>query len=168
MCSPICCSFADALRPAIYRVFGKMPAKDILLETSGVANPLNVLQSMKDLDDLVQLGLVIVLVDAYLLFSKFENENFFCDGVLRSQIEYANVLVLNKIDLLPKDQEKNIFATLHKINKNALILKSKFGRIHFAVLEHALDEVHKNDTGKKILGSLAQHDCTKIRRERNV
>lgn len=147
----VCCSLADALRPAIYRVLGKMPAKDILLETSGVANPLNVLQSMKDLDDLVQLGLVIVLVDAYLLFSKFENENFFCDGVLRSQIEYANVLVLNKIDLLPKDQEKNIFATLHKINKNALILKSKFGRIHFAVLEHALDEVHKNDTGKKIL-----------------
>ncbi len=146
----VCCSLADALRPGICRVLGKMPTKDILLETSGVANPLNVLQAMKDLDDLVQVGLVIVLVDAYILFSKFENEKKFCDGVLRSQIEHADVLVLNKIDLLPRDQEKNICATLHKMNNKALILKSEFGRIPFAVLDHALDEVHKNDTDKKI------------------
>lgn len=140
----VCCSLSDTLRPGIGRILEKMPTMDILLETSGVANPFNVIEEVKKLDDIVQLGLIIVLVDAFGL--KDINN---VDGVLCSQIESADILVVNKIDLLPKGKEKEVYKFLNKINNTAFIVKSQFGRIHFALLDSIFDKIYfenkKND-----------------------
>ncbi|MDD4702671.1 MAG: GTP-binding protein, partial [Desulfovibrio sp.] len=53
----VCCSLADSLRPGLLRLLQAAPAEQVILETTGLANPVNVLESLKELDDIVRPGL---------------------------------------------------------------------------------------------------------------
>ena len=60
----MCCSLADSLRPGLLRLIGDMPAEQFILETTGLANPANVMEALSELRDIVQPGLVITVADA--------------------------------------------------------------------------------------------------------
>ncbi|MFR0873997.1 MAG: CobW family GTP-binding protein [Bilophila wadsworthia] len=60
----VCCSLADSLRPGLLRLIGDMPAEQFILETTGLANPANVMEALSELRDIVQPGLVITVADA--------------------------------------------------------------------------------------------------------
>lgn len=53
----VCCSLADSLRPGLLRLIGDMPAEQFILETTGLANPANVMEALSELRDIVQPGL---------------------------------------------------------------------------------------------------------------
>ena len=54
----------DSLRPGLLRLIGDMPAEQFILETTGLANPANVMEALSELRDIVQPGLVITVADA--------------------------------------------------------------------------------------------------------
>lgn len=60
----VCCSLADSLRPGLERIIAAMPAEQFVLETTGLANPANVMEALNGLRDLVAPGLVITVADA--------------------------------------------------------------------------------------------------------
>lgn len=45
----VCCSLADSLRPGLERIIAAMPAEQFVLETTGLANPANVMEALNGL-----------------------------------------------------------------------------------------------------------------------
>ncbi len=139
----VCCSLADALRPGVQRIFTTMPGQDILLETSGVANPNNVATALKDLDDMVKLGLIISVSDAKVLSQSLKQHEhgfaFELDSVATTQIECVDIIVLNKLDLIDTTILTKLRSAITWHNKDALVIECEYGRIPFAMLDEMWD-----------------------------
>ncbi|HZF61348.1 MAG TPA: GTP-binding protein [Desulfovibrio sp.] len=124
----VCCSLADSLRPGLQRLLDAAPAEQIILETTGLANPANVLESMKDLDDLVRPGLVITVADALAWDASGS-------GISMAQVEQADVIIANKSDAVSRQQLEVMMRDLRRCNPKAVILPAVQGNISFAILE---------------------------------
>ncbi|HTN09391.1 MAG TPA: GTP-binding protein [Acetobacteraceae bacterium] len=119
----ICCTVRGDL---IRIVGGLMKRRDkfdgIIIETTGLANPAPVAQTFF-VDDTVRaktrLDAVITVVDAKHLPQRLEDSHEAAD-----QIAFADVIVLNKTDLVTADELAAVEARIRKINK--------FARIHHA------------------------------------
>ena len=124
----VCCSLADSLRPGLQRLLDAAPAEQVILETTGLANPANVLESMKDLDDLVRPGLVITVADAL-------SWDASCSGISLAQVEQADVIIANKSDAVSRQQLETMMHDLRRRNPKAVILPAAQGNISFAILD---------------------------------
>ncbi|MCQ2444296.1 MAG: GTP-binding protein [Mailhella sp.] len=134
----VCCSLADSLRPGIERIVDAMPAEQFVLETTGVANPSNIMAAMEGLRDLVRPGLVITVADALDLSAG--QGGFPADsGVRREQIMRADVVILNKAGDVPAPQLDALAAKLHALNPRALILPASYGSVPFGELDAFID-----------------------------
>ncbi len=127
----VCCSLADSLRPGLLRLMDAMPAEQFILETTGLANPANVLAALNELTDIVLPGLVITVVDALDL----EPDAFPLGGVRLAQVERADVLVVNKADGVDASALNALTERLRGLNSRALILPARYGAIAFAELD---------------------------------
>lgn len=132
----VCCSLADSIRPGLERLIKAMPAEQFILETSGVANPDNVMACMNDLCDLVEPGLVITVADAlHINALQMHQKREALSGIQLSQVQHADVLVVSKADLLDDAACAAVAETLRSINKQALILQAKYGSVPFGELD---------------------------------
>lgn len=127
----VCCSLADSIRPGLERLIHAMPAEQFILETSGVANPDNIMAAMNDLCDLAEPGLVITVADAMALSRGRDS----LSGIYLSQVQHADVLVVSKADLLDEAEIVAMTQTLRSLNSQALILQAKYGAIPFGELD---------------------------------
>jgi len=94
----------------------------LIIETSGLADPAPVLQTFladTDLVTRVELESVVTLVDAAHFQRQIGND------VAREQIAFADLIVLNKIDLLAADDIAPLERHLHVINPTAAIIQTK-------------------------------------------
>lgn len=138
----VCCSLADSLRPGLLRLRAQMPAEQFILETTGLANPANVLEALGELDDLVLPGLVVTVVDA-LDLCRGQAGSCPADitGVRRAQVERADVLIANKADAVSEPELAAVLDRLRALNPQALILPGREGNVAFAELD-AFHSVH--------------------------
>lgn len=128
----VCCSLADSLRPGLLRLVESMPAEQFILETTGLANPANVMASLAELSDIVRPGLVITVVDALDLMRAGDAG---LRGVRRAQAERADVLVVNKADAVEPAALEALMERLRALNGQALLLPARHGSIAFAELD---------------------------------
>ncbi|MEA4856173.1 MAG: GTP-binding protein [Solidesulfovibrio sp.] len=129
----VCCSLAESLRPGLERLMADMPAEQFILETTGLANPENVLESLEALDDLVLPGLVVTVLDAVDLCRQphvLEEP-----GILRAQVERADVLVVNKADAVAAQALPGVLERVAAVNSRALLLTARHGTTAFARLD---------------------------------
>lgn len=115
----VCCSLSGQLRSGINTLMKKAVPDTILLETTGVANPFNLLQELNELDDLVDLEGIITVVDAS--NAMYASKEF---TVFNNQIRAADVLLLNKIDLLDNEELEEVELFLKENNRCAKVLKT--------------------------------------------
>lgn len=137
----VCCSLSDSLRPGIERLKAAMPTETLILETTGLANPQNILPDLRDLSDIINVGLVITVVDCGQVFRA--PEDFATQGVLHDQVAGADVLLLNKTDIVPDNALLQAEACLKAINPRALLLRAQRGNVPYAALDAFFDE-HSN------------------------
>ncbi|MDA1101372.1 MAG: GTP-binding protein [Proteobacteria bacterium] len=98
----VCCTIADALGDALNKVSAMRPAPDhIVIEASGVANPAKIAMYGQGWPGL-RLDGIIVMADAESVRARSEDK--FVGGTVRQQLTAADLLVLNKMDLLTRDQ----------------------------------------------------------------
>lgn len=93
----------------------------LIIETSGLADPAPVLQTFladTDLLTRVELESVVTLVDA----ANFQRQ--IDDGIAREQIAFADLIVLNKVDLLQTDDIAPLERDLRAINPTAAIIRT--------------------------------------------
>ena len=107
----------------------------LIVETSGLADPAPVLQTFladTDLLTRVELESVVTLVDA----ANFQRQ--IDDGVAREQIAFADVIVLNKVDLLDPDDIAPLERDLRTLNPIATFVRT----VHSEVAADGLLGVH--------------------------
>lgn len=93
----------------------------LIVETSGLADPAPVLQTFladTDLLTRVELESVVTLVDA----ANFQRQ--IDDGVAREQIAFADLIVLNKVDLLDPDDIAPLERDLRTLNPIATFVRT--------------------------------------------
>lgn len=118
----ICCVVRGDLIEAVETLISNNKLDYILIETSGLADPLPVAQTFmaEDLGGRVHLDGVITLVDGINYFSN--NEDYF---VAISQIISANIIVLNKAQEISEDQVEGIIKDIKHINEHAFVIVNK-------------------------------------------
>jgi G3E family GTPase len=86
---------------------------------------------------------MVTVVDAFNFFKDFGTNELLQDrnltnidgdyrtivNLLTDQVEFSNVIILNKTDLVNADQLNMLKSVLHKLNPGARIINAEFGRV---------------------------------------
>ncbi len=129
----VCCTLSGRLKPALHQLCSNFRPDFIVLETTGLANPMNFMEELITLSDLVRIDSVTTVVDgpSYL-------ENRVAADIIADQIKSADILLLNKIDLLSSAQVTDVTAQLRRQNPHAAIIPAIRGEVNPALL-YSLD-----------------------------
>jgi G3E family GTPase len=143
----ICCTLAGNLAKAAQRLIDRYHPERIVLETTGLANPLNLLDELAGLNDFVRLDVIVTLVDAL-----HAAEALASSDVASDQIRGGDVIVLNKCDLVDADMLTRVRERLRELNDHAPIIETNFARVHPAMLLGDLDEGLCRETAPNDIG----------------
>ncbi|MGJ3523764.1 CobW family GTP-binding protein [Nitratidesulfovibrio sp. D1] len=128
----VCCSLSGRLRHGLAQVLDRFTPDVVVLETSGLANPLNLLDELHEVSDLVDRGAVITVVDTVSFANALRESR-----VARDQVAAADILVLNKIDIAGPEHIEAAHAMAARINPGAMLHEATGGAIPFGLLTEA-------------------------------
>lgn len=128
----MCCSWGEDLFGTLARVRARRPAPDVLLvETSGVAQPATVARLLRLAPDLEVEG-VVVLVDAETVRERGADR--YVGELVRQQLAEADLLLLNKLDLVTPDQAAEVAQWLGTQVPGVRVAPADRGRVEPAVV----------------------------------
>lgn len=119
----VCCTINEDLVNAVYKILEREDKIDYLVvETTGLADPLPVALTFlgTELRDMTRLDSIVTMVDC----ANFSLDLFNSDAAL-SQIQYADVIALNKTDLVDEADVDSLEVRIKDIKKDARILRTK-------------------------------------------
>ncbi|EDP97561.1 GTP-binding protein [Kordia algicida OT-1] len=147
----ICCTLREDLMEEVERLAKEDRFDYLLIESTGISEPIPVAQTFSFVDenngiDLSRFSYVdtmVTVVDAFNFFKDFGSPETLLDrdltniegdyrtivNLLTDQIEFANVIILNKTDLVSVDHLGVLKAAIHKLNPSARILESSYSKI---------------------------------------
>jgi G3E family GTPase len=129
----VCCTLAGSLTRGLRQLSESLAPEIVVLETTGLANPMNMLEEFHEIGDLAELAAVVAVVDA----ARFA-ENLAASDVAAEQIRAADTVVLNKCDLVDDAERAAILAEIRRRNGTAQIVPAVHGRVNPAVLGEGL------------------------------
>jgi G3E family GTPase len=146
----ICCTLREDLLAEVANIATQGSFDYLLIESSGVSEPMPVAETFTfedttglTLGDIAYIDTMITVVDGSSFFSEFHSlemlrERDWHSGaqdersishLLCDQIEFANVIVLNKCDLMDEDEKIQVNQLLHKMNPTARVVESVFSAV---------------------------------------
>ena len=147
----ICCTLREDLMQEVERLAKENRFDYLLIESTGISEPVPVAQTFSFIDEENGIDLskwsyvdtMVTVVDAFNFFKDFgsmdrlqdrqltdiEGDHRTIVNLLTDQVEFANVIVLNKTDLVPKEDLMVLKSALAKLNPSAKILESEFSKI---------------------------------------
>lgn len=136
----VCCSLVGNLKRAIHGILEGFSPDTIILETSGLANPRNILDDLGELADMVRLDATVTVVDALNFQSSLADY-----AVAADQIDAADVLLLNKSDLVDAVQLEEARRRLQRLNPHAPVCVTRSGDANPALIFDAEDDSGPRD-----------------------
>ncbi|WP_188992376.1 GTP-binding protein [Paenibacillus nasutitermitis] len=147
----ICCTLREDLLQEVERLARDNRFDYILIESTGVGEPVPVAQTFSYMDEeqgidltrFCKLDCMVTVVDAYRFWHDFSSGETLLerrqavgedDGrdvvdLLIDQIEFCDVLILNKCDLVDDEELEELEALLRKLQPRARLIRSSQGRI---------------------------------------
>jgi G3E family GTPase len=146
----ICCTLREDLLEEVARLAREGRFDYLLVESTGISEPLPVAETFtftdeqgESLSQLARLDTLVTVVDARNFLDDYCSRDELCDrGVglddnddrdlvqlLVDQVEFANVLVINKADLVAADDVAYLEAILKKLNPAARIVRTAHGQL---------------------------------------
>lgn len=128
----ICCSLKTDMVKQIEKLIKSGKFDYILIEASGVCEPMPIAAALEQIDS-GYIDCVVSVVDAMRMATEFDegkallNEKMQEDDIeslLVQQIEFCNTLVINKVDLVNEEQLKKIRAVVKKLQPNARVIET--------------------------------------------
>jgi G3E family GTPase len=133
----VCCTVRADLVSSVKELLartqqdGATPIERLIVETSGLADPAPVLQTFladPDLREGVELESVVTVVDAINFRQQLNDE------IAREQVAFADVVLVNKIDLIDDRELAAIEQEVRSLNPTAAIITSTRSQVHPDVL----------------------------------
>lgn len=147
----ICCTLREDLMVEVERLAKENRFDYLIIESTGISEPIPIAQTFTfvsedgqiDLSKWCYIDCMVTLVDAYNFPLDFGSANNLIDrnltdmegdyrsivNLLTDQIEFANVILLNKTDLVERKQVDLLSSMLKRLNPGAKIIESSFGKI---------------------------------------
>ncbi|ELR69414.1 Putative metal chaperone, involved in Zn homeostasis, GTPase of COG0523 family [Fulvivirga imtechensis AK7] len=147
----ICCTLREDLMIEVERLAKQNKFDYLLIESTGISEPIPVAQTFSfateddlyDLSQLTRLDTMVTVVDACNFFTDFGSAETVADrsmtddtgderaivNLLTDQIEFANVILLNKTDLVDSDQLHVLEGIISRLNPEAKLIRTSFGKI---------------------------------------
>ncbi|MDE2675943.1 MAG: zinc metallochaperone GTPase ZigA [Paracoccaceae bacterium] len=165
----ICCTLREDLLMEVRKLAEEGKFDYLLIESTGISEPLPVAATFdfrdedgNSLSDVSQLDTMVTVVDAANLIKNYSSTDFLKDqgeslgeedertlvDLLVDQIEFANVIILNKIDLVSKDDLEIVKVIIRSLNAKAKMIETTLSQVN-------IDEVM--DTGLFDLGEAQKH-----------
>ena len=153
----ICCTLRDDLLTEVRRLSEDGRFDYLLIEGTGIAEPLPVAATFsfrdehgESLSDIARLDTMVTVVDAVNLLREYGGHELLKDrgevageGDERTlvdlhveQIEFADVVVINKISDVTAQERENVVHVVRALNADAKIIETDFGKV---ALEEILD-----------------------------
>ena len=128
----LCCTLRGSLMSAVEELREKAGVEQIVVEATGVASPGDMLEDLNDsqIAHELDVGPLVTVVDA----PKFTRLQQILGEFYEEQVENADVLVLNKIDLATPDELDDARAAVREINPDAVLLFAEQGDTDLALL----------------------------------
>lgn len=143
----ICCTLREDLMIEVEKLAKENRFDYLLIESTGISEPIPVAQTFSfasedgtiDLSRFSYVDTMVTVVDAYNFLKDFSSADYLTDrdltdiendertivNLLTDQVEFANVILLNKIDLVTEAELRNLYDILFKLNPAARILPTK-------------------------------------------
>jgi G3E family GTPase len=125
----VCCSLAGNLKRAVQSILSRFDPDFIIVETTGLANPFNLLSEINELEDLVRFDCTLTVVDALNVELTLSEH-----AIGAEQIRGADLLMLNKKDLVAPNQLQSITDQLRHLNPRAPIFFTVDGDLNPALI----------------------------------
>lgn len=147
----ICCTLREDLMIEVEKLAKENRFDYLLIESTGISEPIPVAQTFSfinedkniDLSRFSYIDTMVTVVDGFNFFKDFgsaktledikatniDNDTRTIVNLLVDQIEFANVIILNKTDLITQKQQELLIATITKLNPVAKILLSEMGNV---------------------------------------
>src|SRR5215813_4389125 len=120
----VCCSLLGEFEAAVTEIIKKVAPEIIVVETTGLAEPEALVFNIQEALPQCRLDGVVSVIDADMLVRFPE-----IGHTTRLQIEGADMLLLNKIDLVDATQVEPLETKLRNINPSAAIIRTERCRI---------------------------------------
>jgi G3E family GTPase len=119
----ICCTMKTDFIRAVQEIRERVSPDLLIVEATGVAQPGDILENLVDppLKDTCRVQCLVTVVNAELFRARDVFGPFY-----ENQIRFADVLVLNKIDLVEPETLEDIRAELRALNAHAVILPTEY------------------------------------------
>jgi G3E family GTPase len=154
----ICCTLREDLMVEVEKLSMENRFDYLLIESTGISEPVPVAQTFSfvdkekgiDLSRFSYIDTLVTVVDCFNFFNDFGTNELLADrqltdisgdnrtivNLLTDQIEFANVIILNKTDLVDAKTVGLLETALKKLNPGARILRSQFSKVAPAEILH--------------------------------
>jgi G3E family GTPase len=123
----ICCSLKADLSTGITEIYEEYHPALLIIEPTGIATPSAILQTLREhsLRDKLVIEPVIGIIDPATFFDFAKNlQGFFMDQIVNSDI-----LLINKMDLVPLKTGVAIEERLKKLNPSAIVYRTTYCKV---------------------------------------
>lgn len=132
----ICCTLKTQLSQNIENLIKTKKYDYIMIEASGVCEPMPIAQELETISN-GKLDNVVGVVDAKRLVDEFaggdallkEKDEEDIESLLVQQIEFCSTLVINKKDLVTEDQFKKVRAVINALHPGVKIIETDHGKV---------------------------------------
>jgi G3E family GTPase len=146
----ICCTLRDDLLKEVRRLAAEGRFDYLLIESTGISEPMPVAATFAvrdeqgfSLSDVARLDTMVTVADAATLVADFSSPDMLRDrgetagdedqralvDLLTEQLEFANVIVLNKIDRVDAVARRQALALIKALNPTARVIETSHARI---------------------------------------
>ncbi|MBK0052730.1 GTP-binding protein [Stenotrophomonas sp. S39] len=146
----ICCTLRDDLLQEVKRLANEQRFDYLLIESTGIGEPMPVAATfaVRDADgfslsDIARLDTMVTVVDGQNFLKDFSSSERLADremqsgpedsrglvNLLSEQVEFANVVMISKRDLIPDTELFKIKAVIRSLNQDAQILEASRGNL---------------------------------------
>jgi G3E family GTPase len=146
----ICCTLREDLLKEVRDLAQAGRFDYLLIESTGISEPLPVAATFDfrdengdSLSDVARLDTMVTVVDAANFVAQYSSDKMLHDGaeslgadddrtlvdLLVEQIEFANIIILNKLDLIGEADAKTVRALIRSLNARAEIIDATLGQV---------------------------------------
>ncbi|EQA35920.1 CobW/P47K family protein [Leptospira inadai serovar Lyme str. 10] len=146
----ICCTLREDLLNEISKLAKDGKFDYLLIESTGIAEPLPVAETFTfedesgfSLSQIADLDTMVTVIDAWNFLKDYSSSEDLSDrdlaaneedtrtivDLLIEQVEFANVLLINKTDLVSQEELLNLASILKRLNPDALIIPVREGKV---------------------------------------